>query len=115
MHNVSIEAIRKHVPVDATAGVFVYRPLTEFSQFVMAVVKNIREMDLQRIVILAQKGVSEVVIDDAMQRIAELLESEKPNKNKKIALECFHGLTRAELRRLKRQWQRSRQNHTGQP
>ena len=108
MHNVSFEDSRKHVPPDVRGAIHVYRLHTEFSQFVMDIIENIREMDLQRIVILAQKGVSETVVDDATQRIAELLESERLNENKKIALECFHGLTRAELRRLKRQWKQSR-------
>ena len=108
MHNVSFEETRKHVPADALGAIHVYRPQTDFSQFIMDVVENIREMDLQRIVILVQKGVSESVIDDATQRIAELLEGEKLDENKKIALECFHGLTRIELRRLKRQWKQSR-------
>ena len=115
MHNVSFEAIRKHVPVDATAGVFVYRLHTEFSQFVMDVVEHIREMGLQRVVILVQKGVSEAVVDDVTQRIAELLESERINEHRKIALECFHDLTRAELRRLKRQWKQSRRKRTEAP
>ncbi|MDE0681676.1 MAG: hypothetical protein OXI63_02055 [Candidatus Poribacteria bacterium] len=108
MHNVSFEESRKHVPADALGAIHVYRPHTDFSEFIMDVVENIREMDLQRIVILVQKGVSKSVIDDATQRIAELLEGEKLDENKKIALECFHGLTRVELRRLKRQWERSR-------
>ena len=109
MHNVSFEESRKHVPPDVLGAIHVYRLHTEFSQFVMDIVENIREMDLQRIVILAQKGVPQVVIDDATQRIAELLESERLSENKKIALECFCDLTRAELRRLKRQWERSQQ------
>ena len=108
MHNVSFEETRKHVPVDALGAIHVYRPHTDFSEFIMNVVENIQERDLQRIVILVQKGVSKSVIDDATQRIAELLEGEKLDENKKIALECFHGLTRIELRRLKRQWERSR-------
>ena len=115
MHNVSFEETRKHVPVDALGAIHVYRPHTEFSEFIMDVVENIREMGLQRIVILVQKGVPESVIDDATQRIAELLEDERRSgetppvrENRKIALECFHGLTRIELRRLKRQWERSR-------
>ena len=92
-------------------GIFVYRLHTEFSEFVMDVVEDIQERDLQRIVILVQKGVSESVVDDATQRIAELLEGEKRGKkeSRKIALECFHDLTRAELRRLKRQWERSQE------
>ena len=57
-------------------------PHTDFSEFIMDVVENIREMGLQRIVILVQKGVSESVIDDATQRIAELLEGEKLDENK---------------------------------
>lgn len=108
MHNVSFEETRKHVPVGAPGAIHVYRPHTDFSEFIMDVVENTREMGLQRIVILVQKGVEESVIDDATQRIAELLEGEKRNEDKKIALECFHGLTRIELRRLKRQWERSR-------
>lgn len=108
MHNVSVEESRKHVPVDTRGGIFVYRPHTEISVFVMDAVENIRERDLQRIVILVQKGVPKSAIDDATQRIAELIEGEKLDENKKIALECFHGLTRIELRRLKRQWERSR-------
>lgn len=118
MHNVSFEETRKHVPVDALGAIHVYRPQTEFSQFIMNVVENIRERDLQRIVILVQKGVSKSVIDDATQRIAELLEDQRRGEvaspvqeNRKIALECFHGLTRIELRRLKRQWERSRQKN----
>ena len=108
MHNISFEESRKHVPLGVPGGVFVYRLHTEFSQFVMDVVAHIQERGLQRIVILVQKGVSESVVDDATQRIAELLESEKRSKEgRKIALECFHDLTRAELRRLKRQWERS--------
>ena len=35
MHNVSFEESRKHVPLDALGAVHVYRPHTEFSQFVM--------------------------------------------------------------------------------
>jgi len=109
MHNVSLEESKKHVPIDAHGAVFVYRPHTEFSEFVMDVVEHIRELGLQRGVILVQKGVSETVVNDATQRIAELLEDEGPTKEgRKIALECFHGLTRAELRRLKRQWKGSR-------
>lgn len=109
MHNVSFEESRKHVPLDVLGAIHVYRLHTEFSQFVMDVVENIREMNLQRIVILVQKGVSEVVIADATRRIAELLEGKRLSKeNKKIALECFHGFTRTELRRLKRRWERSR-------
>lgn len=115
MHNVSFQETRKHVPVDALGAIHVYRPHTDFSEFIMNVVENIQERDLQRIVILVQKGVSKSVIDDATQRIAELLEDERRGEvvspvreNKKIALECFHGLTRIELRRLKRQWKRSR-------
>ena len=78
MHNVSFEETQKHVPVDALGAIHVYRLHTEFSQFVMDVVENIRERgDLQRIVILVQKGVSKSVIDDATQRIAELLEDER--------------------------------------
>ena len=111
MHNVSFEETQKHVPVDALGAIHVYRPHTEFSEFIMDVVENIRERGLQRIVILVQKGVEKSVIDDATQRIAELLEGEKLDENKKIALECFHGLTRIELRRLKRQWERSRQKN----
>ena len=114
MHNVSFEETRKHVPLDALGAIHVYRLHTEFSQFVMEVVENIREMGLQRIVILVQKGVEASVIDDATQRIAELLEgacrdAETPSpvrENRKIALECFHGLTRTELRRLKRNWKK---------
>ena len=143
MHNVSFEETRKHVPLDALGAIHVYRLHTEFSQFVMEVVENIREMGLQRIVILVQKGVEASVIDDATQRIAELLEgacrsesgeacgvsahtpngltadslstsplsadAETPSpvrENRKIALECFHGLTRTELRRLKRDWKK---------
>lgn len=115
MHNVSFEETRKHVPADGLGAIHVYRPHTDFSEFIMDVVENIREMGLQRIVILVQKGVSKSVIDDATQRIAELLEDERRGEvtspiqeNRKIALECFHGLTRIELRRLKRQWERSR-------
>lgn len=108
MHNVSLEESRKHVPVDAIGGVFVYRPHTELSVFVMDVVEDIRHMRLQRAVILVQTGVSEAVVKDAVQRIAELLENEGLSKEgRNIALECFHGLTRAQLRRIKRQWQRS--------
>ena len=109
MRNVSIEESRKQVPSEALGAIHVYRQHTDFSQFVMDVIETIREMDLQRVVILVQKGVSEAVVDDAAQRIAELLEGEKHSKEgRNIALECFHGLTRAELRRLKRQWQQSR-------
>ena len=115
MHNVSFEETRKHVPLDALGAIHVYRCHTEFSQFVMDVVENIREMGLQRIVILVQKGVEKSVIDDATQRIAELLEgacrdaaTSPVRENKKIALECFHGLTRTELRRLKRDWKKRR-------
>jgi len=112
MHNVSFEETRKHVPADALGAIHVYRPQTEFSQFIMDVVENIREMDLQRIVILVQKGVSKSVIDDATQRIAELLEDERRGEvtspgQQKIALECLHGWTRADLGKLKRQWKRS--------
>ena len=174
MHNVSFEETRKHVPLDALGAIHVYRLHTEFSQFVMEVVENIREReDLQRIVILVQKGVEASVIDDATQRIAELLEGacrsesgeacgvsahtpngltadgflstsplsadaetpspvrenraeksafvsesetkgnvlraetpQNPTFPRKIALECFHGLTRTELRRLKRNWKK---------
>lgn len=109
MHNVSLEESRKHVPVGTRGGIFIYRPHTEFSEFVMDVVEHIWELDLQRAVILVQKGVEFSIVDDATQRIAELLESEKRSKeDRNIALECFHDLTRAELRKLKRQWQRSR-------
>ena len=118
MHNVSFEETQKHVPADALGAIHVYRPQTEFSQFVMDVVENIREMGLQRIVILVQKGVPKSAIDDATQRMAELLEDERRGgitspvqENRKIALECFHGLTRIELRRLKRQWERSQQKN----
>lgn len=111
MHTVPFEETRKHVPADAPGAIHVYRPQTDFSQFIMDVVENFREMeDLQRVVILVQKGVPESVIHDATQRIAELLEGEKHNENKKIALECFHDLTRAGLRRLKRKWEQSRRN-----
>ncbi|MCY3722570.1 MAG: hypothetical protein OXG97_10150 [Candidatus Poribacteria bacterium] len=109
MYNVSFEETQKHgFPADVLGAIYVYRPHTDFSEFIMDVVENIREMGLQRIVILVQKGVSKFVIDDATQRIAELLEGEKLDENKKIALECFHDLTRADLRRLKRQWKQSR-------
>lgn len=108
MHNVSFEEVRKHVPRDALSGLFVYRPRTDFSQFVMNVVAKVQELGVQRVMILVQKGVSEEVIDDATQRIAELLESEKEKHgNRKIALECFHGWTRADLRQLKRKWDRA--------
>ena len=108
MHNISFEESRKHVPLGVPGGVFVYRLHTEFSQFVMDTVEHIHERGLQRAVILVQKGVEFSVIDDATQRIAELLESEKRSKEgRKIALECFHDLTRTELRRLKRQWEQS--------
>ena len=106
MHTVSFEETRKHVPLGAPGGIFVYRLHTEFSQFVMDVVEHVHDKKLQRVVILVQKGISEGVIDDATQRIAELLESEKLHENRKIAMECFHDLTRTDLRRLKRQWQR---------
>ena len=119
MHNVSFEETQKHVPADAPGAIYVYRPHTDFSQFVMDVVANIEKRDLQRVVILVQKGVAKPVIDDATQRIAELLEGECKGKltspvreNKKIALECFHDLTRIELRRLKRQWERSRKGRS---
>ena len=115
MHNVSFEETRKHVPVDALGAIHVYRPQTDFSEFIMDVVENIQERDLQRIVILVQKGVSKSVIDDATQRIAELLEGERRGQLtspvREIALECFTDLTRIELRRLKRQWERSRQKN----
>ena len=112
MHNVSLEESRKHVPVGTLGAIFVYRPHTEFSQFVMDVVEHIRELGLQRAVILVQKGVEFSVVEDATQRIAELLEGEGRGEvtspvQGKIALECFHDLTRADLRRIKRQWQRS--------
>lgn len=112
MHNVPLEESRKHVPVGTLGGIFIYRPHTEFSEFVMDVVEHIRELDLQRAVILVQKGVSKSIIDDATQRIAELLESESRGEvispgQRKIALECPHGWTRADLRKLKRQWERS--------
>lgn len=108
MHNVSFEETRKHVPVGVPGGVFVYRLHTESSQFIMDVVENIRKQGLQRVVILIQKGVAKATIDDATQQIAELLESKKTPERRKIAIECFDGLTRSELRRLKRQWERSR-------
>lgn len=111
MHNISFEESRKRFPVGIPGGVFVYRLHTEFSQFVMDVVEHIQERGLQRVVILVQKGVSKSVIDDVTQRIAELLESEKRTKQKKIALECLHGLTRTELRQLKRQWERSQKEY----
>lgn len=56
MHNVSFEETRKHVPVGAPGAIHVYRPHTDFSEFIMDVVENTREMGLQRIVILVQKG-----------------------------------------------------------
>ena len=109
MHDVSLEESRKHVPVGTLGAIFVYRPHTEFSEFVMDVVEKIHECGIQRAVILVQTGVSETVVNDATHRIAELLESKgRSEEDRKIAIECFHGLTRAELRRLKRQWQRSR-------
>lgn len=111
MHNVSFEETRKHVPEDAHGAIHVYRPHTDYSQFVMNVVRDILELGFQRIVILVQKGVPEDVIRDATQRIAELVEGKKVPRpqRRKIAIECFDGLTRSELRRLKRQWERSRE------
>ena len=124
MHNISFEESRTRVPLGVPGGVFIYRLHTEFSQFVMDVVENIRKHGLQRAVILVQKGVPKATVDDATQRISELLErrdptcrtgsvasseSEKRSKEgQNIALECFHDLTRADLRRLKRQWGRTR-------
>lgn len=113
MHDVSLEESRRHVPVGLRGAIFVYRPHTEFSEFVMDVVEKIHECGIQRAVILVQTGVSEAVVNDATHRIAELLESRggvtpPVREDQKIAIECFHGLTRVELRRLKRQWQRSR-------
>lgn len=104
---VPLEEGRKQVPVESPGGIFVYRPHTDFSEFIMRVVDAVKERGLQRAVILVQKGVETSVIEDATERIAELLESEKLNEQKKIALECFHGLTRSELRRIKRDWERS--------
>ena len=49
------EESRKHVPMDAHGAVFVYRPQTELSEFVMDVVEHIRELGLQRGVILCPK------------------------------------------------------------
>ena len=113
MHDVSLEESRKHVPVGLRGGIFVYRLHTEFSKFVMDVVEKIHEFGIQRAVILVQTGVSEVVINDATQRIAELLESEGCSKeDRKIAIECFTDLTRAELRKIKRQWEKSRRNQS---
>lgn len=43
MHNVSFEETRKHVPVDALGAIHVYRPQTDFSEFIMDVVENIQE------------------------------------------------------------------------
>ena len=108
MYDVTFEESRKHVSVDAPAAVCVYRPQTEFSQFIMDVVDRVRELDIQRVVILVQVGVEISVVDDAVQRIAQLLAGEKLNEERKIALECFHGFTRAELRKMKRQWQKAR-------
>lgn len=107
MHNVSFEESRKHVPVGALGGIFIYRPHTEFSEFVLDAVEHIQDLGLQRIVILVQKGVEASVVDDATQRIAEILEGQPSPGHRKIALECLHGLTRADLRRIKREWKRS--------
>ena len=109
MHNISLEEARKRFPVGIRSGVFVYRHQTEFSQFVMRVVEEIHELDLQRAVIVVQKGIPETVIRDATERIAELLENERrPAASKQITIESFHGFTRADIRKLKRQWEKSR-------
>ena len=111
MHNVSLEESRKHVSVNIPGGIFIYRPYTEFSKFVMDVVKHIRDLGIHRAVIVVQEGVPETVIRDAAERIAELLEGGGLSKEgRQVALECFHGLTRAEIRKLKRQWRKSRHN-----
>ena len=107
MHNVSFEELRKPVPVGSRGCIFIYRQHTEFSQFVMDVVDHIQDLGLQRIVILVQKGVGASVVEDATQRIAEIIESNPSPVHRKIALECFHDLTRADLRRIKREWKRS--------
>ena len=111
MHNVSLEESRKHVSVNTPGGIFIYRRQTEFSQFVMDVVEHIHELGLQRAVVVVQEGVPETVIRDVAERIAELLEGEGLSKEgRQVALECFHGLTRAEIRKLKRRWKKSRHN-----
>ena len=111
MHNVRREELRKRFPAGIRSGVFVYRPQTEFSQFVMRVVEEIHKLGLQRAVIVVQKGVPETIIRDATERIAELLENERrPAASKQIAIECLHGFTRADIRKLKRQWEKSRRN-----
>ena len=122
MHNVSLEESRKHVSAEVPGAIFVYRPHTEFSEFVLDAVEHIQGRGLQRIVILVQKGVEASVVEDATERIAELLESEpspvhlpggaevsdtSAPPGRKIALECFHELTRADLRRIKRKWKRA--------
>ena len=111
MHNISIEESKERFPAGIPGGVFIYRPQTDFSHFVMDVVEYIHELGLQRAVILSQKGVPETVVCDATERIAELLESEKRSaEGRQIAIEIFHNLTCAEIRRLKSKWKQSRHN-----
>ena len=109
MHNISLEESRKRFPAGIRGGIFVYRRQTEFSRFVIGVVEEIHELGLQRAVIVVQKGVPETVICDATERIAELLENERcPAASTQITIECLHGFTRADIRKLKRQWEKSR-------
>ena len=111
MHNISLEESRKRFPVGTRSGIFVYRPQTEFSQFVMQVVEEIHELALQRAILVVQKGVPETVIRDATERIAELLENEsRPEASKQITIECLHGFTHADIRKLKHEWEKSRRN-----
>ena len=111
MHNISLEESRKRFPIGTRSGVFVYRLQTDFSQFVMRVVEEIHARDLQRTVLVVQKGVPETLIRDATERIAELLENEnRPAASKQITIECLHGFTRADILKLKRQWEKSRRN-----
>lgn len=111
MQNVSLEEARKQVPVGTPGAVFVYRKQTESSKFILNVVEKLREMKhLQRIIILIQKGVDPLVIDDTLQSIALLLENEKLNEERKISFECFHDLTPADLHKIKLKWLRQRRN-----
>ena len=111
MHNISLEESRKRFPVGTPGGIFVYRLQTDSSQFVMDVVEHIHELGLQRAVIVVQEGVPETVILDATERITELLENRRcPAGSKQIVIECLHGLTRTEIRRMKLQWEKSRRN-----